>query len=55
MTIIASLPGGTLVQRPNHKSLTGDKVDSDIGLRSTLAYWVAHGKCVRVDSGIDIR
>jgi hypothetical protein len=24
--------------RPNPKSLTGDKVDSGIGLRSTLAY-----------------
>ncbi len=40
---------------PNPKSLTGDKVDSGIGLRSTLAYWVAHGKCVGVDSGVDIR
>jgi hypothetical protein len=35
--------------RPNPKSLTGDKVHYGIGLRSTLA----HGKFVKVDSGVD--
>ncbi len=36
--------------RPNPKSpRQGDKVDSGIGLPN------AHGKCVEVDSGVDIR
>ncbi len=33
----------------------GDKVDSGIGLRSTLAWGCPHGKCVGVDSEVDIR
>jgi hypothetical protein len=48
----------SVFQRPNTKSLTWDKVDSGIGLESTLAYRVAqyaHGKCVGVESGVDIR
>ncbi len=43
------------VLRLNPKFLMGDKVNSGRGLRSTLAYRVAHGKCVGVDSGVDIR
>ena len=43
-----------VVSIPNPKSLRGDKANSGIGLRSTLA-WVAHGKCVGVDFGVDIR
>jgi hypothetical protein len=38
------------MQRPE----LGDKVDSGIGLRSTLAR-VPHGKCVGVDPGVDLR
>ncbi len=32
----------------------GDKVDSGIGLRSTVT-WVAHSKCPGVDSEVDIK
>jgi hypothetical protein len=47
----------TSVQRANPKSLMGDKFDSGIGLRSTLAKGCPkmsmNGKCVGVDSGLE--
>jgi hypothetical protein len=45
------------VKKPEAKykvSDSGDKVDSSIGFRSTLACSVVHGKYVGVDSGEDI-
>jgi hypothetical protein len=45
---IHPLYGSHDIQRPNPKALIGDKDDSGIGLPM-------YGKCVRVDSGVDIR
>jgi hypothetical protein len=40
---------GSGTQRPNRKSLRGDKVDSGIGFNFDSGKGVAHGKCARVD------